>query len=172
MVAVLRNNLVLANRFLNEGADKDQANVWGETPLMRAVQNQSKVITNALIEKGADVNKADHKGQTPMMLAVLNKDLSLVASLNRSGADVNLSDKEGKTALMLAYERGDVKMVDLLVNVLEAKTKPVAQKVGGDLEKSPLYVMYKMLNPKERLKLLSALPLTSPLSAYFSSTLK
>jgi ankyrin repeat protein len=103
----------ILNLLLEKGANPDNQDGNGNTPLMTSVQK----ITAAkmLVAKGANVNIQNFNGETALMYAVkggLIKVVIIVPIVGGSvettklllskGADVNLQDKWGKTALMHA----------------------------------------------------------------------
>jgi hypothetical protein len=87
---------------LKHGADINERNKNGETPLHRAAAfNTNVAILNALITNGAHLNAKDKDhGQTPLHYAVLNNaPARILESLIRHGADVHAHDKNGITPL-------------------------------------------------------------------------
>ncbi len=55
------------------GADLNDKNYLGETPLIMAMRNQEARIASHLIEIGADVNASDYNGKTVLYHAEINK---------------------------------------------------------------------------------------------------
>lgn len=56
-------HLTCCKLVLEEGADIEQRNVMGETPLIRAAHNGHFQTVKFLVEHGADVNAVDMVGQ-------------------------------------------------------------------------------------------------------------
>lgn len=105
-----------AKQAVNEGADINQHNSSGRTPLIEAAWSGSAEIVEFLLEKGADVNAADKSGFTALMRATEEGHSSVVSILLQNGADVNCRGfVKGTTPLMLAAEKGLVKIIDMLL---------------------------------------------------------
>lgn len=80
--------------FIEKGANVSAQNNNGETPLHKAIFNNSvKVLmTSLLIKAGADVNRVNLLGETPLHYAVRLGREDLVAILLKGGADVNIKN--------------------------------------------------------------------------------
>jgi ankyrin repeat protein len=48
--------------LLDNGADVNATDAYGETPLMRAVEGQSAGICRLLLKRGADPSRFNHHG--------------------------------------------------------------------------------------------------------------
>ena len=68
--AVQYNNVNEVRRHLNEGADVNQRDENGQTPLHHAAQSGSTQVAQTLIERGAKVNSRDNEGRTPSALGL------------------------------------------------------------------------------------------------------
>lgn len=98
---------------LDLGADPNQRNALGQTPLMLLAgshsvsteKNQEIQSMDVLIEKGADVNARDTRGYTPLMYSVSEGSFDDIQRLIKAGADVNIAGDDGSTSLMLALNR-------------------------------------------------------------------
>jgi len=101
--------------LISKGADINEKNRMGWTPLYTAVRNQQKTIAQFLIGKGADVNAKDNSGQTVLHLVVEAGQKDMVELLIAKGADINGISGRGENALSLAQKRGDKEVVDLLL---------------------------------------------------------
>ena len=97
--------------LLDAGAEIDQRDANGITPLIAAITNNHPGVARYLIERGADVKAVDWYGRTPLWAAVetrnMDKDnatfensidrapfLELIQVLIDKGADVNARTKE------------------------------------------------------------------------------
>lgn len=58
-VCCLPGHLTCCKLLLEEGADVEQRNVMGESPLIRAAHNGHLATVRFLVENGADVNAVD-----------------------------------------------------------------------------------------------------------------
>ncbi len=88
------------------GADINEENEYGETPLMKAVNQKNAAVVQMLIKNGADVNKENKYDETALILAIRQGSPAVVQVLVKSGADINKEDKYGGTALSLAKIMG------------------------------------------------------------------
>jgi ankyrin repeat protein len=69
------------------GADVNQANDYGTTPLYTAAEKGHEAIVRALIDFGADVNKANNNGWTPLYMAARDRfHHSVIKILTDAGA--------------------------------------------------------------------------------------
>jgi ankyrin repeat protein len=117
-VAINCGNLDAARCLIIEcGADVNQANGQGFTPLYRAAQEgQVEVVLSLVKEFDADVNQADHGGSTPLHVAAQNGRLDVVRALVKQlGAEVNTSDRYGRTPLMMASAGKQDKVIRWLI---------------------------------------------------------
>ena len=92
------------SRCLEEGADPNTRNKYGETPLhMIAKFSKAPTVVAALAKAGADLKAQDKKGRTPLhTAAVFSKTPEVVTALINAGADLNTRDKRGRTPLEFA----------------------------------------------------------------------
>eukprot|EP00727_Mastigamoeba_balamuthi_P007856 m51a1_g3691 putative ankyrin repeat-containing protein (731) ;mRNA; f:350527-353786 len=98
----------LLELFKRRGANFNEANTFGETPLHKACLNNSIriMLVNYLIEQGADVNKLNVRHEGPLHFAVRMNREDLVMILLKAGADISVRDqRENKTPLELARHK-------------------------------------------------------------------
>jgi ankyrin repeat protein len=62
-------DLEMVKLLIDHGADVNQKNFRGATPLMGAAVGTDPAVVKYLIEKGADVNARDPDGHTALMYA-------------------------------------------------------------------------------------------------------
>ncbi len=93
--------------LLNEGANPNAVNQYGESALQLAVENGSIEMVDALIEHQADVNKvsATPEARAPLLVAAERGDEAMVHRLLEAGADATKKDEQGKTAMHYATSR-------------------------------------------------------------------
>ena len=98
----------MVNLLLERGADVNQKDANGWTPLLCAVFSRhlyrDDAILAELLRRGADVNARAHSGDTPLTIATERDAAKIVDHLLRLGADVNIKDRYGRTPLMIAEE--------------------------------------------------------------------
>eukprot|EP01113_Clastostelium_recurvatum_P011680 TRINITY_DN1597_c0_g1_i1.p1 TRINITY_DN1597_c0_g1~~TRINITY_DN1597_c0_g1_i1.p1 ORF type:complete len:688 (-),score=192.59 TRINITY_DN1597_c0_g1_i1:164-2140(-) len=99
--------------FIEKGANTNAQNNNGETPLHKAIFNNTVrlMMVNLLLQSGADVNILNSMGETSLHYAVrLGRD-DLVSVLLKAGADVTIvGNREKKTPYELAIESGSKEM--------------------------------------------------------------
>jgi ankyrin repeat protein len=101
LLASMWSNVEAVKALLAAGADPNDGDDSGDTPLIMAVYNSGNLdVVKALIAGGADVNSVDNHGVNVMLTAVLTKDTRLISALIDAGAEVNSGYHEtGRTAL-------------------------------------------------------------------------
>jgi ankyrin repeat protein len=113
--AVLLRDPAAVDRFIKAGADVNEAEADGTTPLMRAVHGRSPEIAKRLIDSGAHVDARNRYGVTALYLAARNGDAATVRALLVAGLDANTSLPGGETALMTAARGGHTDVVGALL---------------------------------------------------------
>ena len=105
--AIYREHPEAIQKFLAAGANVNEANEDGGTPLIYAAQHGDLALIKILVERGATVNWVDHEGNSPLgYLASGEKSKNdAVAFLLTRGADINFANKTGHTPLHLAVMR-------------------------------------------------------------------
>jgi uncharacterized protein len=104
-----------ALRLIETGANVNQTQPDGTTPLHWAVYKVDRELVAALLRRGATPGAINRYGATPLAEAARTANLELVAMLLEAGADANVTNEDGQTALMLAARTGNVAVADLLV---------------------------------------------------------
>ena len=97
------------------GADVNQAQPDGSTPLHWAVYRVDRELVNALLRKGARAKVVNRYGASPLAEAVRVGNADLAGMLLEAGADANVANEDGQTPLMLAARTGNVAVAELLV---------------------------------------------------------
>lgn len=106
--AVDHGNICTIQLLLDHGANVNQADSKGETPLGLAINklndNQQAHISRILIGHGANVRRKDSQGQTLLSTAVWRGNLKTIQLLveARAGVDVHEEDPDGRTPIMIA----------------------------------------------------------------------
>lgn len=88
-------DLEMVKLLIAHGADVNQKNFRGMTPLMGAAVGRDAAVVKYLIEKGADVNARDQEGHTALMYAEQERQMSafsdqeeIIQALKRAQAGV------------------------------------------------------------------------------------
>ena len=111
-------NPYILKRLIEAGADVNQPNLDGETPLHTAVlelkanpyRNMIPFV-NVLVDAYADLNIKDNQGETPLHHAVAgdySSRIQLVQLFINEGADLNIPNNEDETPLFLALQTGQL----------------------------------------------------------------
>jgi ankyrin repeat protein len=101
--------------MIAEGADVNQAQPDGSTPLHWAVYRVDRELVNALLKRRARTNVVNHYGASPLTEAARLADPGLMGMLLEADADPNIANEDGQTALMLAARTGNVALARLLL---------------------------------------------------------
>ncbi|QDK39488.1 ankyrin repeat domain-containing protein [Bdellovibrio sp. NC01] len=115
-------------REILAGADVDQKNHRGYSPLMLAAYNDQYDAALLLIEAGADVNSADKGGNTVVMGAAFKGHTEIMQLLLRQGARIDSKNFANQTALDFARTFGRREIIPLLER--HGKTPNVFQRLG------------------------------------------
>ena len=131
IAAVKRNNLERVRLLVEEeGADKDNVDLNGKTPLWWAAWDGYLEVTQYLVEQGATLDKANNDGWTPLLAAAVIGHLEVVRFLLEQGADRDKANNDGWSPLHYSALQGHLETVVLLMSYgadLNARTK------GGQL---------------------------------------
>jgi len=104
--AVLRKDMVAAQRFLREDADMNTRDPENNTPLILASAIGDIEIANMLLNtRGVNLNAQNIRGNTALICAANFGYLNLVRLLISHGANLNLQNSEHSTAYDLAQNR-------------------------------------------------------------------
>ena len=115
-----------AIELIEQGADVNEAQGDGTTPLHWSVYRVDTELTALLLEHGANPSAVNVYGSSPLGEAVKTAAEELVEMLLDAGADPSAPNADGQTTLMLATRSGSVPIVRMLiehgvdVNVREA----------------------------------------------------
>lgn len=117
--AVDAGDLERVRALVEEGADVDALDRYGQTGLMRAAVRGRLEVVQYLIERGANLDVAAKYGLTALMLAIVNLHEDVAAALIEAGAALEPRGSgapgfSGLTALDLARARNLEATVALL----------------------------------------------------------
>jgi ankyrin repeat protein len=125
-----RGELKVVEDLLKQGADVNQADQDGRTPLMYAAYNGHTETVKLLLEHKAFVDVTDVNGRTALMFAASGPFPVVVGLLLDYQADPNKADYgEHFTALMYAASEGQLEVVNILI---EHHANPAMKDIDGD----------------------------------------
>ena len=102
--------------LLDMGADPNQADIWGCTPLSAAVMNTDTFLVNILLERGANPNPEGLKGKTPLHIAAKNGNREITKILLDKNVDPNSKDLKGRTPLHIVAKRDKRETMKILLD--------------------------------------------------------
>ena len=102
-LAAWRNNALGVAYLLEKGANREIRDVFGATPLLRAIQYAAVDAARVLLDNNCDVLAVDHESQTLLHRAALSRDVPTIELLAEKkhalrNVDVNAKDNLDKTA--------------------------------------------------------------------------
>ncbi|KAF4337488.1 CAMK kinase [Fusarium beomiforme] len=99
-----------------KGADVEERDACGCTPLILAASEGCVNIVEVLLDNGANIEASNLAAYTPLMSAADNGHPSVVSILLERRADVRSHDHEGRTSLALAARKGHTSTVQFLLS--------------------------------------------------------
>lgn len=104
-----------AIELIEQGANVNEAQGDGTTPLHWATYRVDQEITALLLEHGARPDVVNAYGASPLGEAIKTASIELVELLLEAGADPSTRNADGQTTLMLATRSGSGEIVRLLL---------------------------------------------------------
>ena len=104
-----------ALEMIAAGANVNQAQPDGTTPLHWATYRVDRELVERLLKRGAKADVVNRYGASPLHEAVRLASPELTGILLEAGADANAANEDGMTALMLTARTGNVAVAELLV---------------------------------------------------------
>jgi serine/threonine protein kinase len=107
--------------LIDAGAEPNEKNTEGQTPLMLAAANGNASLAALLIKLGAKLNEQDKQGRTPLMYAAQAGHVSVLQAFSeldrklRVEGRTDMQDLNGETALIKAVVAGHAGCVQLLL---------------------------------------------------------
>lgn len=108
--------LRLVRLLLRYGADMNEVNGSGYTPLHSATEARNVAIVQLLLDKGANIEATCNKGYTPMLLAADSGLKYLLQIFLTKGANIKAQTKDHHSALHLALPFRNKAIVQLLID--------------------------------------------------------
>ena len=97
-IRVFKCSIEVVECLIKFGADVNQEDNNGWTPLVASIAHQNLEITRILTTNGANINFIDSGGRTPLCNAVGVQNMEIVKFLVENGADVNIHNGNGGTS--------------------------------------------------------------------------
>lgn len=113
LVAVNRRHQGIADYLIRQGADIEQPDLRGDTPLIRAVGTEYPIMVRMLLGHGAEVNAQNADSRSSVYFAI--DDMPTLEVLLEKNPDINLPDNQGRTAIMMAIKKGYLEAVEALL---------------------------------------------------------
>lgn len=114
--AAKRGCVSLVDRFLDEGAQLEMRDRFGNTPLLLAARGGHPELVRFLLEHGAEIDRTNVAGSTALLRAVEANQRQTAQELLLAGADPNIANTKGVTPLTAAAFNGNDQLVDLLLD--------------------------------------------------------
>jgi CubicO group peptidase (beta-lactamase class C family) len=143
--AVLRGDNDAIRQFVEAGADLNQKDAYGSTPLTIAITFGKSEVAETLIGAGADLEITNNEGSTSLLLAALFGRTEIVKSLLDNGADRFARNNDGSTAydIVSAPFEEDRWLYDNIARGLA----PLGLKLDYDRIKESRPVIARLLRP-------------------------
>jgi len=100
--------------LIASGADVNELDEYGFTPLIEAIIVNKLEMVKLLLEHGANINETDPRGRAPLHWAVENNNAAICQALLEQGADPNAYSNAGQPILMQPLLRNQKDLKDLL----------------------------------------------------------
>lgn len=114
--AVLADDAKQVETLLKQGANPNEVNSYGVTPLWLAATNGSESVTKMLLKAGADAKATMPHGETALMAAARTGRPEVIVLLLNAGADPNAREtQQGETALMWAAAENHTDAIRALI---------------------------------------------------------
>lgn len=125
----------IAQLLIQQGAELNEFNSAGHTPLTLATENNLTLVAKELIQAKAKDTLGDDVDFTPLMHAVNNSNLELVSLLLQNNNTLDLKDYEADTALhVCAYQEPEMDAIqaDIAQLLIHSGAKLNIQNGDGD----------------------------------------
>jgi ankyrin repeat protein len=125
------------------GADVNDADEKGRTPMLLAAQSGRDESVRMLVELGADINRADKDGRTPVWMAAENGHEEAYRALVELGANANSADESrlaSQSAIRMRSGRSGVRAALDAKSAAEAESSAPLESAEREREKeAPLH---------------------------------
>jgi len=113
--AILQENMNAVRQILQYGADVNEIDEYGFTPLIETAIIDNIELTRLILSQGADPNKQDVTGGTALQWASENNNLPLCQLLLEHRANPNAYNFSGQPVLVMPTLRRQTKLRQLLI---------------------------------------------------------
>ena len=120
-IVTQRRDFMWMQFLIGKGANVNNRNTRGETPLVVAANLGYIEGVELLVQFGAKVDEPNSTGETPLITAVHNRNITLMRILLKAGANPDRTDNSGRSAR--DYARIDPK-AETLLKEIDASAKP------------------------------------------------
>ena len=133
MLAVIKGSLELMKSFLDRGADIENRDSIGLTPLLCAVQSGQLAAFYILLHRGANLNCKDNNGCNAIHWAAYKNEVSMLRVLKNMGMDLNSQDSSNLTGLHRASMSNALESIEYLLfsgassEILDSKNRTALQ---------------------------------------------
>ncbi len=110
------NQIELARKLLEKGAQINKQKSDGNTALHVAVEKDNKDMVKLLLEKGASIDMQNNLGETPLFIAAKLNNPSMLSLLLQHNPNVNILNMYNETALARASYKGYEAIVGILLD--------------------------------------------------------
>lgn len=134
--------------LLTRGADPNEEEESGETPLFISVADGTTEIARALINFGARADARNKKGENALFRADEDTPAELVELLLEHGASIDIENEEGETPLFAAIMNGSTEVIKMLVRLgsdVNVKNKDGFTALMAAAENSTVEIMRLLL---------------------------
>ncbi len=113
--AINANDAERVKFLVEKGADVNQPDPQGWTPLQNAARQRKDGIIKTLVELGADPNRPAEDGMTPLVAAAMRDHVPSVKALLEAGANAEQPGPEGFRPLALAIAESKYEVAKALI---------------------------------------------------------
>lgn len=130
-IVAARRDLTWLNYLIAKGANVNQADDRGRTPLELAVNLGWREGAQLLLDQKASPDISNDAGETPLIFAVHRKDLQLTKALLEAGANPDRSDNSGRSARDYAKADGSSQLISAIETLGKKNAGKTAKPVYG-----------------------------------------
>lgn len=130
-IVTARRDLTWLNYLIAKGANVNQADDRGRTPLELAVNLGWREGAQLLLDQKASPDISNDAGETPLIFAVHRKDLQLTKALLEAGANPDRSDNSGRSARDYAKADGSSQLISAIETLGNKNAGKTAKPVYG-----------------------------------------